>query len=484
MKFTEKLLNRLICTVATVIAVALCICSCSAPAEEKAQAEVTTGIPAPEARPDPSDLGEYTLIIPAESTPFEKWSAELLQDAIFEKWGMELEILCDDAAENGPEILIGKTNRPQSALFEPEEGEYCLFYEESKIAILARDHFIAAGAGELLRLLERNQGKVLLDGTKKEGKIPTFEKCRNMILLIGDGMGKGHIEISAEREAHILFGDESIGPADEKGAPSFLQSTLGKGQEAYTGELITLNLYGLTTDSAGAATSLATGKKTANGALGMIPADLNADGIDNEFSSVQNIREAAALKGLSTAVLSTDKITGATPNAFLVHHFNRADREVILNQQAALENTKLSCDHLWCAFDSNDLLSEFKKAVDACNDNEKGFFAVAEEAMIDKFSEKMDYDNLIRTQKRFDELCAFAATYAMMYNDTALIITADHETGGLTKSPEGVWYFESDGEHTRRNVPVFAMGAGTDIFGNSPTENTAVADFFFKILEE
>lgn len=483
MKNTKIFLNRYLCIVATVVAVALCICACSVPQKESTAAKETTIPSTTEKKPDPQNIAEYTIIIPKESTSFEKWCAALLQDAIFEKWAKQTEIATDDTPHRNQEILIGKTSRPESALFEPAEGEYCLFYEGSKIVLLGDDHYIGAAAGELLDLMETSKGMVLTDNTKKEGKIPVFKDCRNMILLIGDGMGRGHIEMSAEDEAQILFEDETIGAADEKGAPSFLQNTFEKGEGTYCGELSTLNLYDLTTDSAGAATSLATGKKTTNGALGMIPADLNSDGIEDEFSSVNNIREAAALKGLSTAILSTDKITGATPNAFLVHHFSRKDRDVILNQQAALENTKLDCDYLWCSYDSDELLEKFQRALDKCDDNENGFFIMAEEAMIDKFSEKMDYDNIIRTQKRFDELCAFCATLAMMRRDTALIITADHETGGLTKSDEGVWYFESDGEHTRRNVPLFAIGMGTQVFHDTVLPNTDVADFFFDILE-
>ena len=214
----------------------------------------------------------------------------------------------------------------------------------------------------------------------------------------------------------------------------------------------------------------------------MIPADLDGDGEENEHRSVQNVREFASLRGKATAVVSSDKLTGATPNAFLVHHTSRKDRDIILEQQTALDMTRLACNYVWCSYDSNEVVDSFIEAVDVCDDNMGGFFIMTEEAMIDKFSEKMDYDNAIRAVKRLNTMTAYAVTYAMCHRDTVIIVTADHETGGLTYGEDEIWRWTSNGEHTSINVPVFAVGQGTEIFDERACQNTDIAKFIFDTI--
>ena len=67
----------------------------------------------------------------------------------------------------------------------------------------------------------------------------------------------------------------------------------------------------------------------------------------------------------------------------------------------------------------------------------------------------------------------------MCHTDTVVVLTADHETGGLTPDLDGAWYWSSDGEHTGTNVPVFAMGYGTEYFDSSTRDNTDIARFLF-----
>ncbi len=80
------------------------------------------------------------------------------------------------------------------------------------------------------------------------------------------------------------------------------------------------------TDSAAAATALATGYKTHNGVVG-----LNSD-----YQRVKNVRELARERGANTAVLTTDKITGTTPAAFMAHCASRNDTDDIKAQINAL----------------------------------------------------------------------------------------------------------------------------------------------------
>ena len=55
-----------------------------------------------------------------------------------------------------------------------------------------------------------------------------------------------------------------------------------------------------------------------------------------------------------------------------------------------------------------------------------------------------------------------------------IIITADHETGGLQIDENGEFKYTSDGDHTSANVPVFAYGAYGDVFNNKTIENTQI----------
>ena len=70
-------------------------------------------------------------------------------------------------------------------------------------------------------------------------------------------------------------------------------------------------------------------------------------------------------------------------------------------------------------------------------------------------------------------MTAYAATYAMCHRDTAIIVTADHETGGLQIEANGEFKYTS-GDHTSANVPVFAYGAYADVFNGKTVENVQI----------
>ena len=429
------------------------------------------------------NISSYRIVISENADSFEKWTAELFADAIRDLCGEELEIITDGEKESPCEILIGKTDRAYSEENDPEEGKYLVYAKTTKIILKGQDYLVAGGAGHLIDKLEASD--VLWNGSvnlsvsfEPDSHSVEWREADRILLFIGDGMGLNHTRLATEEAPVVQYTDDTLSAPDEKGEAVFWPSTFET-----VGEAITLNIQESTTDSAAGATALSTGYKTLNGALGMIPADLDGDGDEDEFRAVQNVREAAALRGLATAVVSTDKLTGATPNAFLVHHTSRKDRNIILEQQTALASTRLDYNYLWCSYDSDSALEELKAAIDTCDDNRNGFFIMAEEAMIDKFAEKVDFDNVIRTVKRLNEMTAYAATYAMCHRDTAIIVTADHETGGLTKGEDSVWRWTSDGEHTGTNVPVFAMGHGTEIFHDNTFQNTAIATFIFATIE-
>ncbi len=440
------------------------------PEKEEAQAEYLL---------NGEDLSDYIIVIPSEPSDFEQWTCEILKDKVYELTGIELKTAYDSESQGELELLIGNTNREESRLDGIESGKYYLFSKNGSIVFKGEDYFVAGGAGYIISALESSDGSADISvGEETKGRNIEWKPARNVILFIGDGMGKNHPVLATAPTPSLQYSQNNIASPEEEHCPIFWAATF-----PYIGEAVTLNYYGSTTDSAAGATALATGYKTANGALGMIPADLDSDGNEDEFCSVQNVREAAALKGKSTAVLSTDKKTGATPNGFLVHHTSRYDRDIISQQQAALDSSRLDYTYFWSRYDNDEFLIKVQKTIDKCNNNDEGFFIMAEEAMIDKYSEKTDFDNVIRTVKRLNSAVAYTATYAACCPDTVVILTADHETGGLTQSDDGIWYWQSDGEHTPLNVPVYAIGHGCEIFGDVTVENTDIAKFIFSLME-
>ena len=75
---------------------------------------------------------------------------------------------------------------------------------------------------------------------------------------------------------------------------------------------------------------------------------------------------------------------------------------------------------------------------------------------------------------RFNQAIALFMEYAFYNPETMVIITADHETGGLHLDENGEFQFVSE-EHTSTNVPVFAYGARADVFGGKTIENVQIA---------
>ena len=62
-----------------------------------------------------------------------------------------------------------------------------------------------------------------------------------------------------------------------------------------------------------------------------------------------------------------------------------------------------------------------------------------------------------------------------MHPNTALIVTADHETGNLREG-NGMFLFRSD-QHTNQDVSIFGLGAGTEYFNGKTVENVELAKF-------
>ena len=95
-----------------------------------------------------------------------------------------------------------------------------------------------------------------------------------------------------------------------------------------------------------------------------------------------------------------------------------------------------------------------------------------EEAYIDKHSHNMDVTEAAQAVLRFNQAIAVFMEYAFYHPDTFLLITADHETGGLTWMGHKFSY--NSGGHTSRDVPVYAYGVGAEVFGDQTVENVQI----------
>ncbi|MFA5740965.1 MAG: alkaline phosphatase, partial [Bacteroidales bacterium] len=267
------------------------------------------------------------------------------------------------------------------------------------------------------------------------------------------------------------------------------------------------------TDSAAGGTALATGEKTNNGTVG-----LNASG-DTLTSIMVHAREM----GKSTGIVVNTAILDATPAAFYAHVEKRS-----LWDEIAVQLTKSDYDiligngleHFNSREDSLDLISVFTgkgydfsdsweiaaaldnsgklvvltsvrmvfpeavaKALDLLDkkNNPEGFFLMIEEARIDGHGHNNDVQGLIDEMEIMDRVMQVVLDYADAHPETLVVITADHETGGVNIGYDGRPYFSTAG-HSGSVVPVFAYGPGAEQFAGL-MDNTDIPARILNLLE-
>ncbi len=320
----------------------------------------------------------------------------------------------------------------------------------------------------------------------KEYPEPSGKRPKNVIFLIGDGMGLSQI-----------FG----GLSANKGR-LFLQNF------THIGFSTTHSHSHFTTDSGAAGTALATGKKTYNGAIGVGP----------DSCAVINIRERAAQKGLATGVVSTSAVTHATPASFVAHQkgrssyekiaedFTKADIDLFIGgglkhfssrkdgrnlvdslkikgfqiltdwkQLDGIERGKvaglLAPEHLPTMLEERGemLPTATRTAIKVLNNNKKGFFLMVEGSQIDWGGHDNHTGYIVSEVLDFDKAVGVALEFASINKETLVLVTADHETGGFAitegnyKTGKVSAGFVSK-DHSSVMVPVFAFGPGADQF--------------------
>jgi len=269
--------------------------------------------------------------------------------------------------------------------------------------------------------------------------------AESAILLIGDGMGPVHVQIG-----HTIVGQP-----------------LAMEKMPVSGLVATHQADGSVTDSAAAATALATGHKTKNGMLGVAP-----DG-----QRLENIFERARALGKSTGVITTDSLTGATPAGFTSHVDSRGKRaeialqtarsgsEVMLGfwkgdflpktdggeredgrdliaemQKAGYQvvytktQLKAATDKRIAGFfddgpEAPQLADMVEKALPVLSQNPKGFVLMVESARIDWSSHENELVGSVRATFELDGAVAAVMGFAREQGRTLVVTTADHETG-------------------------------------------------------
>ncbi|HWL54410.1 MAG TPA: alkaline phosphatase [Chthoniobacteraceae bacterium] len=326
------------------------------------------------------------------------------------------------------------------------------------------------------------------------------QKVKNVIYLIGDGMGVAQVTAASTANGKPLFMEQS--------AASGLAKT--SSFDAYV------------TDSAAGGTALACGVKTNNHAVG----------VDPDGKPVRSILSYAKEAGKATGVVVTCAVTHATPGAFLAHQPHRkmqeeiaadiveAGPEVLIgggrqyfekradgrdlsaklreegyNVVYKLEEVVAATEGKWIGLLADQHLPKVTEgrqgmleqsvaaAIKLLNRNENGFVLMVEGSQIDWGGHQNDYDYMTSELIDFDRAVKVARDFAAADGETLVVVTADHETGALAllgakQEVKPVW---STKGHSAVMVPVFADGAGAAAL-TGVYENTEIFHRMFQAL--
>ena len=294
-----------------------------------------------------------------------------------------------------------------------------------------------------------------------------YKEYKNVILMIGDGMGENHLKAT--------LADDPVEELAMENMPVRGQSKTN----SWPGFIIT--------DSAAGATALACGIRNINGQISVFALDPQ-----RRIDTPATLAELAIENGRLAGIVTTDSTSGATPAAFSAHSSSRdgeaeisdgqlesgltliwgeasssvTEAKAVANgfeyittrdEMLALEGGRSFAQFSGLGNVTNPALSPSlaemtEKAIDLLDD-EDGFFLMVEGAHIDKYAHSNDRENVVRCTREFDAAIAYAMEYATDNPDTLVLVTADHETGGI-KLKSGAYVFTS-GDHTWANVPVF-----------------------------
>lgn len=340
---------------------------------------------------------------------------------------------------------------------------------------------------------------LLFTGCKNSTNSKSNNNVKNIILLIGDGMGLAQLYA-----AHTANKGE-----------------LNTKRCNYIGIQTTYSANKYITDSGASGTAIACGKKTNNGMIGVSP----------DSVALTSILELAEYHNLSTGLVATSTITHATPAAFYAHQPYRKNEHLIaldllqanvdffagggikyFNNRAdnknLLDSLKNKSYQIVRNIDELKQIETFKiagffaenampkisenrgdylqnvteNAIRILSKNKKGFFLMIEGSQIDWAGHNNDLDYVLNELLDFDKAVGIALDFAEKNKNTLVIVTADHETGGMSIKNGNIAKGEikvdfTSNDHTGIWVPVYAYGQGSENFTGF-YENT---DLFYKM---
>jgi len=321
---------------------------------------------------------------------------------------------------------------------------------------------------------------------------------KNVILLIGDGMGMGHIQaaISANRG----------------------QANMGRMK--HIGFSFTSSFSPGNTDSGAGGSAIATGRKTFNEQLS----------VDTNGNSLPRLPAILRPLGIRTGIITTGDLSDATPAAFYTSHQDRNASEAISESLMHNDDTDILVGGKPGAYQNLDkwkklatglkhnnfelpgtkqefiaskseksiyflpdsltrpvkdgrgaILSETLVAtIETLNNRDKGFFIMAEGAQIDWGGHARNMEYTLTETQDFDRAVGEALRFADEDGNTLVIVLADHETGALSlidtdwQSGYVQGNFASN-DHSSMAVPVMAYGPGAQLFTGF-FQNTAIFD--------
>lgn len=332
---------------------------------------------------------------------------------------------------------------------------------------------------------------------------PQGKKVKNVILMIGDGMSLMHVYSAWTANRGKLFLDNC--------------QAVGLSKTYCADKLIT--------DSGAGGTAIATGQKT----------NYHYVGVDTEGRPLKSLIDLASEKGKSTGLAVTCRLWDATPADFCCHNKDRdAEEDVVTgyvdckadyvfgggaqyfenrkdgrNLFEELRTKGFQIPRTWDELaaigsgkvfavpypkdtplpaERGDLLARASlKGIELLNQNKKGFFMMIEGSQLDDYGHFNDLDLLMQETHDFDRTIGAIYEWAAKDGETLVVVTADHETGGLTlvdgdlKQGKIVCKF-STGSHSGVMVPVYAFGPGAEEF-TGIYENTTIFDKIKKLLK-
>ena len=410
-------------------------------------------------------IKDYVIVCDSDGLDYNARAAEYIRDKIYALTNYTISIVDDSTSVTAHEIVVGETSREISKELDTDTVgfEFAMLAKNGTVALEADYFVIAAAAYYLVDTYITGSDAVIEDGLTV--RTPITKEAKNFILLIGDGMGVYQTKLYDYMNS---VADYNKGD-DYSDGENFFYGYMFPNQ-GYS----RTNSYSGVTDSAAGGTALATGYKTINKYVGL----------DKNKNEIKSLTELAGELGKATAVMSTETQTGATPSSFSAHESSRNDSGPIREDQIALiekYGTVITCnfDNYSSKLMKTSVEKRIADTLAKIDADEDGFFMMYEEAHIDKHCHNQNMEKTYLALVRFNQAIARFMEYAFYNPDTVVIITADHETGGLVPSDDGGLVYTSDsGAHTGANVPVFAYGHGTEIFNGPTGENIDLAKFF------